>query len=119
MRKGTVPQVVAEPCKSHSLDVPSLDVDLSTLEPPDSVGVLSGQVRDAQRMLKPVVAGTRKHKVRGPQLLEVPEALERRRIYDGDLERGEVEVAVDGVVEDLMMVGVFGLVSGERRGLEN
>ena len=78
--------------------------------------MLAGQVRDSKRMLKPVVAGAGEDKVGGAELLEVSEALEGRGVDDCDLEGGQVEVAVDGVVEDLALVVVVVVVERRREG---
>ena len=69
VREGAVAEVVAQPRQRDGLDVPALDVDLAALQPPHAVGVLPGQVRDAQRVLEPVVARAGEHKVGGPSCL--------------------------------------------------
>lgn len=58
------------------------------------------EVGHAQAVLEAVVARAREDEVVGAQLLEVAQALHVRRVDAGEGRVGELEVAVDGVLED-------------------
>ena len=63
-----------------------------------------GQKRHAQRMREARVPGRGIDVLRRPELLQAPQALELRGIDDGDAARVQLDVAEDGVVEDLGLV---------------
>lgn len=52
-------------------------------------------------VLKSVVCSTGEHPVGAPQLLDVPEALELWSVDDLDHQWVELNVSVDGIIEDL------------------
>lgn len=53
-------------------------------------------------MFKPVVGGSGKNKVGPAELLDVSQSLELGRVDDLDEKRVELNVTMDGVIEDLL-----------------
>ena len=99
--EGAVAEVVAQAGQGGGLNVAPVDLHLPPLQAEHAFRGLPGEVGDAQRVLKPVVAGAREDVVRDAQLFEVAQALECGGVHKRALQGGQVEVAVDGVVEHL------------------
>ena len=60
----------------------------------------SCEERGADRMLETVVRRARKHKADPAQLPQLAQSLELRCVHDFDAERVQLDVAVDGIIED-------------------
>ena len=93
-------EVVCERCELHEEVFPVADAQLRLLRL--QVGQQRvRQVAHADAVLEAVVRGAREHEVARAQLLQVAQALEVGSVDDGHQPGVQVDVAVDGVVQQL------------------
>ena len=110
VREGAVPEVVHEPREHHAEDVVVGDPELRLLLA-QVAHLHPREVRDTDRVLLPRVGRRRVEELTAAQLLDRVEPLELRRVHHRDEEPLEDNLAVDAIVDALLL-----LETGRARG---